>query len=255
MKRIAVIGDIHGCIEELVELHRHLQWFSLDEIWSLGDIVDRGPDSGACVSFLMENNIRAVSGNHDISIVNHYKKYKSSKILPNMLEKQKTLSQLNDAHYEWLKSLPFIAIDDKLGLILVHAGVWPKIPIYMQPENVCRAQMIHPNNMGKVRWWGADSVLHTSGKTEEENRREGFERWYRLYDYEEDVVFGHSTFSQPFVFQSPHGGKCIGIDTGSSFGGSLTACVYDSNKNFCFVSVKNKRVYCPSTSRIFWEAD
>lgn len=38
IKRIGVIGDIHGCFEELIELYNALSHLELDEIWCLGDL-------------------------------------------------------------------------------------------------------------------------------------------------------------------------------------------------------------------------
>jgi hypothetical protein len=37
-KKIAAIGDVHGCYEELEQLYNSLCWISLDEIWHLGDL-------------------------------------------------------------------------------------------------------------------------------------------------------------------------------------------------------------------------
>lgn len=38
MKRIAVIGDIHGCIDELNLLYKAICHHSIDEIWHVGDL-------------------------------------------------------------------------------------------------------------------------------------------------------------------------------------------------------------------------
>lgn len=248
MKRIAVISDVHACHEEFQELVNALKWMSLDEIWTVGDLVDRGPSNSKTIDICIDNNIKSVMGNHEDSVLSV--KDKIMKLRDT--EKGRTLSELEPKHWDYISNLPYIHIDDKLGLIIVHAGVWPKIPIYAQPKGVCRAQLIHPDLKGAIRWWGEDAGTFT-GKTEEESKKEGWERWYKLYDYKEDIIFGHSTFAQPIIHQNKGMGKTIGIDTGSCFGGSITACIYDSMGGFFFTSIKSKRVWFKDTKRSFWE--
>lgn len=252
--RIAAIGDVHGCVDEFRQLVSVLEWQSLDEIWTLGDLVDRGPDSAGAIQLCLDKNIKSVMGNHDQSIINHYDTLQKTGNLPKNLDKKITLAQLKPHHINYLKGCPNLHVNDELGLILVHGGVWPHLPLYAQPGNVIRAQMIHPKIFGKNRWWGPDAAMGAKdGKTEEESRAEGWERWYRLYDFKEDILFGHSTWYQPMVYESKTGGKCIGVDTGSCFGGSVTACIYDSSKEFHFISVKAKKTYYASTTRSYWE--
>lgn len=264
-KRIAAIGDPHGCLKELVELYKRLQWLSLDEIWSLGDNIDRGPDSGGVIAFLRENNIPSVKGNHDESICNHYRRLEKTGQYPKNQEKKRTLQQLNRADYEYLDSLPSLRVFDDIGLILVHGGVWPKIPLYAQPKNVIRSQLIKPpeygaykyfttqmietETFGRCRWWGKDATLHKCGKTEAESYAEGWRRWYHVYDYKYDCAFGHSVFNQPTIHQNEGCGRTVGLDQGSCFGGSLTAGIFDGEEPF-FVSVRVRKCYTPEASRV-----
>src|SRR5436190_5848397 len=57
MDPIALIGDIHGCSEELAEL---LSRLGSRRILSLGDVVDRGPDPDGCIRLLREHNALVV---------------------------------------------------------------------------------------------------------------------------------------------------------------------------------------------------
>src|SRR5207237_10770563 len=52
--RSYVIGDIHGCPDELVYLVQALPLESGDRLVFLGDYIDRGPDSSGVISFLLE---------------------------------------------------------------------------------------------------------------------------------------------------------------------------------------------------------
>ncbi|MBK8980941.1 MAG: metallophosphoesterase [Ignavibacteria bacterium] len=60
---IAVIGDIHGCYYTLKKLYSRLN--NVSEIYSVGDLIDRGKYSKAVVEFCKSNLIRSVRGNHE----------------------------------------------------------------------------------------------------------------------------------------------------------------------------------------------
>lgn len=255
---ICVIGDIHGAIDELKELHLSLKSLGLTNIWCVGDIVDRGPDSTGCIRYCIENNIKSVLGNHDESICNHYRNFRLTGKLPYNQDKLLTLSQFQSSSdgehlYNWLNELPPLQVFDSEKLILVHGGLWPNLPLHKQPHNIIRTQMVCPQYPGATRWWGEDAKYSKSGKTEDQSRSEGWERWYRLYDFDYTTIYGHSTWAQPFIHQNLGFGKTIGIDTGTSFGGTLTACIYSKDSPEFFISVKNKKIYYKDTVRSFWE--
>ena len=73
MARHLAIGDIHGCITALQSLKDFVGFRSDDVIVTLGDYVDRGPDSRAVVDFLIElgetHNHVALRGNHEIMML------------------------------------------------------------------------------------------------------------------------------------------------------------------------------------------
>lgn len=238
--RIAVVGDSHGCIDELTELYSKLEHESLDEIWCVGDLVDRGPDSGAVIDFLREKGINSVFGNHEQSITNGWPVYLKHGKVRNP-DKGRTMSQLNQAQIDWLLALPKLHCIDPLNLVIVHGGLWP-VPIFAQPLNVIRAQMIHSRKFGSCKWWGKDAIK--MGHTEAELRQKGWARWYEVYNRPENVIYGHSVFSIPYQHQAfPHAGKTLGIDTGSCFGGDLTAAIVGPNWVEKFISVKPRAVY------------
>jgi len=65
MRRL-VIGDIHGCRRELLELLSRFGPAPDDEIIAIGDVVDRGPESSAIVDFVRSApQIRVLMGNHE----------------------------------------------------------------------------------------------------------------------------------------------------------------------------------------------
>ena len=73
-----VIGDIHGCADELRYLIDGLPVRPDDEIIFLGDYIDRGPDSCGVVSFLIklkdqltENRLVFLKGNHEDMLLSY----------------------------------------------------------------------------------------------------------------------------------------------------------------------------------------
>jgi len=65
-----IVGDLHGCRTMLDELLNHVAFDpSKDRLFSTGDLVDRGPDSVACLELLKKPWFFAVLGNHDAMLM------------------------------------------------------------------------------------------------------------------------------------------------------------------------------------------
>lgn len=58
-----IIGDIHGCADTFEELLKQLP--SNAQIYTTGDLIDRGPGSRRVISICIERGIRSVMGNHE----------------------------------------------------------------------------------------------------------------------------------------------------------------------------------------------
>lgn len=64
---IAVIGDIHGCFNTLTALYKKIKSAVNNcDIYSVGDIIDRGNFSLEAFDFILENDIKFVKGNHEM---------------------------------------------------------------------------------------------------------------------------------------------------------------------------------------------
>lgn len=70
LKRIAAIGDIHA-EDELLDKAINFCRPQVEQIVSVGDIVDGSGDVNRCVALLRENNIPAVRGNHERWLLNN----------------------------------------------------------------------------------------------------------------------------------------------------------------------------------------
>ncbi len=67
MGRVFVCGDIHGCYDELMRALEIVSFDkSRDQLFALGDLVDRGPRSEDCVRLLSEPWFFSIKGNHEV---------------------------------------------------------------------------------------------------------------------------------------------------------------------------------------------
>ena len=129
--RDLIVGDLHGCRTLLDELLIVAQFDpSRDRLFSVGDLVDRGPHSAECLNFLQEPWFFSVLGNHDAMLLAWI--YGKSK------DKRQRLyanSFVNNSGWEWasrwtgasealphIQSLPFTRlIDGENPFAIVHA--------------------------------------------------------------------------------------------------------------------------------------
>lgn len=76
--RTLVIGDIHGCSAALEVLLRELAPAKEDTLVTLGDYVDRGPDTRGVIQRLLtlegETNLVPILGNHEILLLDARKR-------------------------------------------------------------------------------------------------------------------------------------------------------------------------------------
>ena len=113
-KRTIIVGDVHGCIDELKTLLASVQFDKTkDRLIFAGDLIDRGPDSGAVVRFVRLGGYECVCGNHDDKHIRFFKHVKMARNNPQyknpikMSDDKKTAhSQLTDDDLEWMTNLP-----------------------------------------------------------------------------------------------------------------------------------------------------
>ena len=188
-----VIGDVHGHYEALHNLLEQIGPGEDDEIYFLGDLIDRGPQSAQVVEFVMENEYQCILGNHEIMLLeafateelNHQAFQMWLKNGGNATVMSYGHQMPPSEHIEWLRSLPFYF--DLGDYWLVHAGVDPHLQIKQQsPDQFC--------------WI----------------RRE-FHRSTNPYFEDKTIVIGHTvtfTFNGLRPGQIAQGTGWLGIDTG-----------------------------------------
>jgi bis(5'-nucleosyl)-tetraphosphatase (symmetrical) len=121
---IYLVGDIQGCYAPLQRALEQVHFDEQrDELWSVGDMINRGPENLAVVRFLQSlgASFRCVLGNHDLhflAVALGAKKAKRQDTLDDLLQ-----APDRDAIVEWFRHQP-LAFFLKNTLV-VHAGVPP----------------------------------------------------------------------------------------------------------------------------------
>ncbi len=120
-----VVGDIQGCLQPLKCLLRAVKFNAdKDTLWSVGDIVNRGPKSLDALRFLykMRENLVVVLGNHDLHLLGvaaGVRQPSRSDTLDKILKAPDRQELLH-----WLAQQPLI--HNEHGYTLVHAGIPPQ---------------------------------------------------------------------------------------------------------------------------------
>jgi serine/threonine protein phosphatase 1 len=198
--RTLAVGDIHGCIRALTTLETLVPFRSEDTLITLGDYVDRGPDSCAVLDWLLsrarQGNLVALRGNHEVMML---EARDGEERLTRWLEcgGQQALASYSpfgdpgklvdvpDAHWQFLEeeTRAFFETDRHF---FVHANAFPDYALEDQPDFML--------------YWGVfnDPPAHESGKV---------------------MVCGHT----PQKSGLPRSvGHAVCIDTGACKGGWLT---------------------------------
>jgi serine/threonine protein phosphatase 1 len=125
------IGDVHGHFDGLCQLIDFCKPTPTDQVYFLGDVIDRGPKSAQVVKWIRERNYPCLMGNHEIMLLTSFNNGDIDEVsLSHWLPSggNTTLQSYGDAgipqaDIDWFASLPsYIDLGDTF---LVHAGVDP----------------------------------------------------------------------------------------------------------------------------------
>jgi polynucleotide kinase-phosphatase len=234
-----IVGDIHGCFDELCALLRDLGYvvsrredgrFAVvppegRRLIFLGDLVDRGPDSPSVLRLTMDmvaaGQAIVVPGNHDAKLVKalNGRAVKTTHGLAETLEQLALESaEFREEVRTFLDGLVSHFVLDGGRLVVAHAG--------MKAEFQGRAS-------GAIREFALYG--ETTGETDEFGLPVRY-NWASDYRGEAMVVYGHTPVPEPEWLN-----RTINIDTGCVFGGALTALRYPERQ---LVRVEAARVYC-----------
>ncbi len=220
MKRTLVVGDLHGCYDEAVELLELAGVTPDDRVIFCGDLIDRGPDNDKCVDLAMKHE--CILGNHEERHLQYRaaeEKGKDPKVV--VATHIAARAQLKPHHYDYFKTLPLYIRLPEFNSVVVHAGVWPGIPIEEQTHhNLLHIQSIDPQVATRAHTERNERVSKWPSKAPS-----GWVFWSTLWQGPERVIFGHSVLTKPLITD-----KVVGIDGGAVFGHELWAFELPSGK-------------------------
>ncbi len=122
------VGDIQGCYAEFRNLLDVMRFDpARDQLWLVGDLVNRGPQSLEVLRFVRELGKAAITvlGNHDLHLLMRAEgcsKKREDDTLDAILA-----APDRDELLEWLRHQPMMHVDN--GFAMVHAGLLPQWPV------------------------------------------------------------------------------------------------------------------------------
>lgn len=193
-RRRIVIGDVHGHYNGLMGLLEAISPSADDEVYFIGDLIDRGPQSNQVVDFVRKNAYPCILGNHEQMLLDVVSGGSmAAHVQQSWLYSggYATISSYPDStipqeHLEWMQNLPTHL--DLGDYWLVHAGIDPRMPLAEQTSD-------------QLCWV-----------------REEFHSMTQPYFTDKTVIIGHTiTFTLPGVSPGKlaQGQGWIDIDTGA----------------------------------------
>jgi polynucleotide kinase-phosphatase len=229
-----IIGDVHGCYDELVELLAELGYRENGEIWAhpdgrkavfAGDLVDRGPKTPEVLKLVMgmveAGTAYCVPGNHDVKLLRwlNGKNVQVKHGLEQSIEQlAKETGEFREKVKKFLDGLVSHYVFDNGKLVVAHAGL--KETMHGRGSGAVREFCLYGETTGEIDEFGLP-VRHN---------------WASEYKGRAMVVYGHTP-----VPNAEWLNNTIDIDTGCVFGGSLTALRYPERE---LMSVKAHKLYC-----------
>ena len=256
------VGDIQGCYDALRRLLDKLHFDpDKDQLWVVGDLVNRGPESLATLRYLksLGSACIAVLGNHDLHLLAIDAGIRS-------LKKKDTLQDILAAPdrqelIHWLRHRPVLHYDPQRQVTMVHAGIPPiwtldkaikrarKLEAALQFDNYHETlkTLFKPDlptfwdkalgrkkklrltaaYFTRMRFCDEHAVLDLENKTASADASKNFAPWFSFPDspcYEEQIVFGHwAALEGKTGLPNIHA-----TDTGCVWGKHLTALNLDT---------------------------
>ncbi len=271
---IYAVGDIQGCYEPLMRLLDTLKFDDrVDQLWSVGDLVNRGPDSLRVLQFCksLGSAFTCTLGNHDLhllAVAACCRKVKRTDTFDDVLT-----SPDRDELLQWLRVQKLLHFDPERNLAMVHAGIAPQwglrkaLEYAGEVEAVIRDDRlseIYYHNMygnlpakwsktltGPVRWrvitnyltrmrfCSPKGHLELETKTDADSAPNGYAPWYAVPNRKSadtTIIFGHWAALMGKV----RIGRVVALDTGCVWGNRLTAVDIDQLDKRTSVKTKKK---------------
>jgi bis(5'-nucleosyl)-tetraphosphatase (symmetrical) len=248
---VYAVGDVQGCYEALSCVLRRAGFDAgRDQLWLVGDVVNRGPQSLEVLRFVRSLGASAqlVLGNHELhllAVAAGVRQLRSSDTLDAVLSAPDGSELL-----AWLAQQPLLHVDEALGYCMVHAGIPPhwdlaqaralaqEAQAWLQPSRLASVSHLEPDELTetlspalrarvivsyftRMRVCTADGRLNSSFNGAAADCPAGFLPWFAhaaRKTREQRVIFGHWAALDGRA-DAPH---VFALDTGCAWGRSLT---------------------------------
>ncbi|XP_076473030.1 bis(5'-nucleosyl)-tetraphosphatase PrpE [asymmetrical]-like [Babylonia areolata] len=217
---VFVVGDVHGCFEELCFLLQLASGRRKNPfVIFVGDTINKGPRSLDVLQLVRQmvkhGQAACVRGNHEEAVLRELwsrKTYGQSYSFP---EKYRWLAEVTAEDFRFLQELPYTLALPSLSALVVHAGLMPGLPLELQ-------SLVHLINMRSITPESADDDDGSNGgflgaHLTATSRIDVGDPWASLWCGPQHVYFGHDARRRlqrwPFA---------TGLDTGCLYGGCLT---------------------------------
>lgn len=262
--RVFAIGDIQGCLSPLERLLDQISFNpNNDKLWFCGDLINRGPQSLETLRYIkaLGDSAICVLGNHDL----HFLAIASGAGTP---KSKDTFDEIlaapdRDDLCEWLRHCPLLHLDEELGYVMVHAGIYPgwrwnetlelareAEAILRSPDHIVFFQGMYGNqpekwdrslqglertrftinSLTRMRFCTEDLCLDLKHKGKPGQQPDGLQPWYEFMSLDNggfEILFGHWSTLGALEKKG-----LIALDTGCIWGGKLSAFELNSRELF-----------------------
>lgn len=264
-----IIGDLQGCFDPLQALLKQIDYQSnQDQLWFVGDIVNRGPQSLECLRFVksLGDKGKMVLGNHDFHLLAcalGLEKYRSKSDTLDPILQAPDCDELID----WLRKQPLMIKHPAFNAVMVHAGIPPQWSISEALDHAHEVESLLASNQwgefvrehlfgSKTRHWypgiqGWERLRYivnafarmrycdTKGTldfelkgTPEKNNHSNHQAWFthpQRRNKDHEIFFGHWS-----TLGALDGYHVHATDTGCLWGGKLSAYCLETNQRHTY---------------------
>ena len=256
-----VIGDLHGCFELFETLLKAVDFdTSKDRLFSVGDLIDRGPHSLRCLQLIEQPWFHAVMGNHEAMMLEFFQRYQQTGYQEPEFEDQDYIGFIENGG-EWVRK--YYDTDNQCmtaefdhGLKL--ASTLPLLIVVGEGEarfNIVHAELLRPDyeNIDTELWLDADIDQWLNTQTIPDNNPHLF-YWGRsiMLDYVSKTTLIEPGLSTTFCGHTPDKQlrqklSHLCLDTGaykSTVSGAYGLTIYEfSTGNWVEASYRMNQLY------------